>query len=185
MMALVDVLDIFPASNPGYDQLLGWLIAVADGVTRAQDSSGGWWLVMDEPYPGMKGNYIESSGRAMFTFSLLKAVRKDYIGEEYIPPAMKAYELMVDRFVATNASMGFLNWEGTVIVGSLDGNASFEVGTVIFWVKRLLKTVVLHIPGNRRERLQGRRAIHLCERRSGNSRELSRNSRAGEARCIP
>ena len=83
---------------------------------------------MDEPYPGMKGNYIESSGTAMFTYGFLKGVRLGYISDAvFLGPAKKAYQLMIDKFVARNGTGGTLNWEGTVLVGSLDQDASFKV----------------------------------------------------------
>jgi rhamnogalacturonyl hydrolase YesR len=128
-MALLDTLDYFPASHPGRQKLQGWFVDLANGLVAAQDTkSGGWWLVMNEPYPGAKGNYIESSATAMFTYGLLKGVRKGYItGTKYTASATKAYDLMTSKFVAKNATGGLLNWEGTVSVGSLGSDASFKV----------------------------------------------------------
>jgi carbohydrate-binding DOMON domain-containing protein len=36
---------------------------------------------------------------------------------------------MVEMFVARNGTGGTLNWEGTVRVGSLDGNGDYKVRT--------------------------------------------------------
>jgi len=38
-----------------------------------------------------EGNYLEATASAMFTYSLLKAVRKGYIGPKYRKPAVKGY----------------------------------------------------------------------------------------------
>ncbi|KAF2472209.1 glycosyl hydrolase-like protein family 88 [Lindgomyces ingoldianus] len=124
-MALVEVLQVYPEKLAGYSRLKGYLTSLAAGLKRAQDASWGWWLVMDEPYPGMKGNYIESSGTAMFAYGYLKGVRTGLLDEEYRDTAMKAYELMVDRFVKRESN-GTLSWEGTVRVGSLDQDGSYE-----------------------------------------------------------
>jgi rhamnogalacturonyl hydrolase YesR len=127
-MALIDVLDYLPKSHAGYGKLLGYMKSLAVGVKAAQDASGGWWLVMDAPYPGMKGNYIESSATAMFTASFLKAIRLGYIDSAtYLATAKKAYSLMTTKFVAQNGTKSTLNWEGTVSVGSLGSNGSYEV----------------------------------------------------------
>ena len=127
-MALIDVLEYFPESHPGFEELLEYAQSLAIGVKAAQDEAGGWWLVMDVPYPGMKGNYIESSGTAMFTYSFLKAIRLGYIDSAtYLATAQKAYDLMTTRFVAKNGTNSTLNWEGTVLVGSLGSNATYEV----------------------------------------------------------
>ena len=124
-MALVEVLQVYPKENSGYARLKGYLTTLADGVQKAQDVSGGWWLVMDEPYPGMEGNYIESSATAMFAYSYLKGVRTGLLDKKYRTTATKAYDLMVERFVKVEKN-GTLSWEGTVEVGSLSGNASYE-----------------------------------------------------------
>ncbi|KAF2018914.1 glycoside hydrolase family 105 protein [Aaosphaeria arxii CBS 175.79] len=124
-MALVEVLQVYPKNLPGYARLRGYLTTLADGVEKAQDESGGWWLVMDEPYPGMKGNYIEASATAMFTYGILKGIRTGLLEERRRPTALKAYDLMLDRFV-TREKNGTLSFDGTVVVGSLSSNGSYE-----------------------------------------------------------
>ncbi|PNS18425.1 hypothetical protein CAC42_6242 [Sphaceloma murrayae] len=131
LMALVDVLDFFPRTHPGFETILDLFQRAAQGVLRAQDVTGGWWLLMNEPWPGKQGNYIESSGSAMFVYSLLKGVRKGYIGDEYVGPMRKGYEYLANTFVKTNQTDGLLDWTGTVVVGSLNSNASFEYYTSV------------------------------------------------------
>lgn len=128
--SLVEVLDVFPQSHPGYERLLGYFKTVAEGLKDAQDpESHGWWLVMNEPYPGMEGNYFESSAAAMFTYGLLAGLREGWLDEaEYAVPAANAYKALIDDFVVENAN-GTLTWEGTVEVGSLGSDASFKVRT--------------------------------------------------------
>ncbi|KAK3989054.1 glycosyl hydrolase [Cladorrhinum sp. PSN332] len=127
-MALIDVLGWFPKEHPGWEKLRGWFVWLAEAVKREQDiKSGGWWLVMDEGYPGREGNYIESSGTAMYTYGLLRGVREGLLdGGQYLPVAERAYKLMTERFVARNGTKGGINWEGTVRVGSLDGNGDYK-----------------------------------------------------------
>jgi rhamnogalacturonyl hydrolase YesR len=127
-MALVEVLQVYPEYLPGYNRLKTYFTTLADGVRKAQDTSGGWWLVMDEPYPGMEGNYIESSATAMFTYGYLKGVRTGLLDESYRETASKAYDLMVERFVKVEKN-STLSWEGTVLVGSLNKDATYEVST--------------------------------------------------------
>ncbi|KAK7193607.1 hypothetical protein DPSP01_000158 [Paraphaeosphaeria sporulosa] len=124
-MVLVEVLQIYPKELPGYARLLGYFTSLAAGLKKAQDKSGGWWLIMDEPYPGAKGNYIESSGTAMFTYGFLKGVRTGLLDSQYKQPAIKAYDLMIEKFIKYETN-GTLSWEGTVSVGSLGSNGSYE-----------------------------------------------------------
>ena len=133
VMALLDTLDYFPKSHSGYNKLLSYYKTLADALVKSFDTTkNGWWLVMNAPYPGKKGNYIESSGTAMFTYGLLKGVRLGYIsGSRYTDVAYKAYDQMTQQFVK-NATGGTLNWEGTVEVGSLSSNGSYEVSQLPF-----------------------------------------------------
>lgn len=126
--SLVEVLNLFPRSHPGWERLLGYYKSVSSGLKRAQDpDSHGWWLVMNEPYPGKEGNYFESSSAAMFTYGWLAGLREGWLDEkEYLGPATRAYQHLIDDFVTENKN-GTLTWEGTVQVGSLGSNATFEV----------------------------------------------------------
>ncbi|OAL50730.1 glycosyl hydrolase-like protein family 88 [Pyrenochaeta sp. DS3sAY3a] len=124
-VALVEVLQVYPKELPGYGRLLKYFTTLADGIEKAQDVSGGWWLVMDEPYPGMPGNYIESSATAMFTYAYLKGIRTGLLEKSYMDTAVKAWDLMLDDFIQYETN-GTLSWTGTVEVGSLSGNATYE-----------------------------------------------------------
>ncbi|EAW14254.1 putative cell wall glycosyl hydrolase YteR [Aspergillus clavatus NRRL 1] len=93
---------------------------------KTQDKSGGWWRTMDKPYPRDPRNYIESSATAMCTYGFLKGIRKGSIrAKNYMAPAKKAYNLMVDKYVGRKAD-GTLNWLKTVEGGSLGSNSTFE-----------------------------------------------------------
>lgn len=117
MMALVDILEIMPTSNPGHASLLTLLQTLAPRVRDAADSNSGvWWLVMTQP--GRALNYFESSAAAMFVYSLLKGIRLGYISDtdESIKAAsQKAYTYIVDNWVA-NTDNGTMNWLDTVVV---------------------------------------------------------------------
>ncbi|KAI1801904.1 glycoside hydrolase family 105 protein [Daldinia bambusicola] len=128
-MSLLEVIPLFPAHHPGRERLVKYFTTLAAGLKGAQDGdSGGWWLVMSQPYPGAPGNYIESSASAMFTFGWLKGIRLGLLDErEYLEPARKAYHGLVENFVKVDdETEDLLNWEGTVEVGSLSSNGTYE-----------------------------------------------------------
>ncbi|KAF5865979.1 hypothetical protein ETB97_001557 [Aspergillus alliaceus] len=125
-MSLVDILDCFPMSHPGWQRNLHRFQKLAEALKQTQDKSGGWWLIMNGLYPNDPRNYIESSGSAMFTYGFLKGIRKGYLKRgDYYLDALKGYKFLVERFLSKNDN-GTLNWEGTVEVGSLSSNGSFE-----------------------------------------------------------
>ncbi|KAI5855022.1 glycoside hydrolase family 105 protein [Durotheca rogersii] len=126
-MSLAEVVPLFPRAHPGRARLAAYFVTLADALRRAQDpASAAWWLVMSDPYPGAPGNYIESSASAMFAFGWLKGVRLGLLpASEYLPPARRAFRSLIERFVKENED-GTLNWEGTVRVGSLGSNGTYE-----------------------------------------------------------
>jgi rhamnogalacturonyl hydrolase YesR len=129
-VSLVEVLEIWPTSHAGYPKLLEYLTTLASGIKQSQDTSGGWWLLMDEELAGKPGNYIESSATAMFTYAYLKGIRLGLLEEEYRETAVKAWDLLLDEFVQYETN-GTLSFTGTVSVGSLSGNASYEYYTSV------------------------------------------------------
>ncbi|OJJ52978.1 hypothetical protein ASPSYDRAFT_565241 [Aspergillus sydowii CBS 593.65] len=125
-VSLVEVLDYFPKTHPGYKRTLQRFQSLAKAIKKSQDASGGWWLIMDPQYTSDPRNYIESSASAMFTYALLRGIRKGFIpANEYSEVAQSGYSLLKNEFLSRNAN-GTLNWEGTVEVGSLSSNGSFE-----------------------------------------------------------
>ncbi|KAL3460119.1 Six-hairpin glycosidase-like protein [Aspergillus heterothallicus] len=131
-VSLIEVLDIYPKHLPGYSRLLGYYKRLAKAVLQAQDpETDGWYLVLSKQYIGVEGNYFESSAAAMFTYGWLAGLRRGYLDERtYSRPAAKAYRHLIDDFVTKHRN-GTLTWEGTVQVGSLNSNATFEYYTSI------------------------------------------------------
>lgn len=125
-VSLTETIELMPKSHPGYEKLVGYFKSIAGGLLKAQDASGGWWLMMDEQFKGAEGNYIESSASAMFVYGFLFGVRTGLLDSAtYLAPAKTAYEYLVSEFVV-EVSDG-VDWEGTVKVGSLSSDASYEV----------------------------------------------------------
>ncbi|KAI1173304.1 cell wall glycosyl hydrolase YteR [Nemania sp. FL0916] len=130
-MSLSEVIPLWPQTHPARTRLIGYFTALAAALKKAQDKSGGWWLIMSKQYVGVEGNYIESSASAMFTYGFLRGIKLGLLDEDqYLEPAKKGYNLLVDQFVTEKAD-GTVDWEGTVEVGSLSSNASFEYYTSV------------------------------------------------------
>lgn len=135
-IALLEVIPLFPATHPAKARLQKYFVTLAEALKSHQCSeSGGWWLIMNDPYPGMEGNYIESSGTAMFTYGFLKGIADGYLtAGDYYASAEKGYTLLTDKFVLNNTNNGTMRMEGTVSVGSLSGNGTYEVSLAILLV---------------------------------------------------
>ena len=101
-MALIEILDAIPQDYARRGELLELLQKDFDAIVKWQDKKTGlWYQVMDSPE--RKGNYLESTCSAMFTYAMLKACRLGYVGEKYQQAAIKAYEGMIQNFIKVNA----------------------------------------------------------------------------------
>ncbi|KAJ6189784.1 hypothetical protein N7519_004692 [Penicillium mononematosum] len=116
-VSLIEVLDVYPKHLDGYQRLLGYYKRLARGLLQTQDPKvHGWKLILS---------------KAMFAYGWLAGLRRGYIDERtYGRPAARAYNHLIDDFV-TKHQNGTLTWEGTVRVGSLNSDASFEYYTDI------------------------------------------------------
>ena len=100
-MALIEVLDALPEDYARRSEVIDLLQKDLDAVLKWQDkSSGVWYQVMDSP--GREGNYLESTCSAMFTYVLLKAYRKGYVGTKYRDAGIRAYRGIINNFIRVN-----------------------------------------------------------------------------------
>lgn len=96
-MALVDVLDVVEES-PARQKLLETLQRTADAILSVQDQKTGlWYQVLDKPKG--KGNYLEGSASAMFSYFLLKSINEGYLDEYYLESAKKGYNGIIEHLI--------------------------------------------------------------------------------------
>lgn len=100
-MALIELLDALPENYSRRGEVIALLKKDLDAVIKWQDKkSGVWYQVMDSPK--REGNYLEATCSSMFTYALLKAYRKGYVGSKYRDAGIKAYRGIINRFVRVN-----------------------------------------------------------------------------------
>ncbi len=141
VVALVDVLDWFPADHPQRPALIAALNRNIAAILKVQDAKTGlWWQVMTLPPhngPGMQkqpdgsirlgiehsgeGNFLEASASCMFTYAIAKGVHAGYLPQADQANADRAWEGIQSHFVTTNPD-GTVTLHGTVKVGGLGGN---------------------------------------------------------------
>ena len=101
-MALIEVLDALPADYARRSEVIDLLQKDLDAILKWQDKNTGlWYQVMDAPE--RDGNYLESTCSSMFTYALLKAYRKGYVGEKYRDAGIRAYRSMIDKFIQVHS----------------------------------------------------------------------------------
>ena len=101
-MALIEVLDALPETYGRRTEVIDLLRKDLDGILKWQDKqTGTWYQVIDSPE--REGNYLESTCSSMFTYALLKAYRKGYVGAKYRDAGIRAYKGIINKFIKVNA----------------------------------------------------------------------------------
>ncbi len=130
-VALVDVLEYFPASNKGHDSLTAILNRLAAAVKKYQDPATGLWFDIIDKQTA-KGNYVEASASCMFVNALAKGVRLGVLDDSYLPVAKKGYDGILKQFVKTD-DKGQTILTGTVSVSGL-GGAPYRDGSYQYYM---------------------------------------------------
>lgn len=118
-MALVDVLDYFPANHPQRAILVKDLQRLAPVLATYQDpKTGCWFQVVNQG--GRQGNYPEASASCMYVYALAKGTRLGYLDKSALATAQKGYQGILKTFIETTPD-GQVNLNGTVSVGGLGG----------------------------------------------------------------
>jgi unsaturated rhamnogalacturonyl hydrolase len=130
-MALVDVLDWFPADHPDRPELVRALNRTAKAIVAYQDKKTSlWWQVLDKG--PQKGNFAEASASCMFVYSLAKGVRMGYLPQADEAAARRGWKAIQATFVETGTD-GTTSLNGTVKVGGL-GGSPYRSGTFDYYI---------------------------------------------------
>ena len=82
------------------------------------EETGMFWQVMD--HPGVEGNYLETSGTALFAYAVLKGVRLGYLPKRMAAWAEEAFYGTCDKYLSKNPD-GSLQLDGICLVAGLGG----------------------------------------------------------------
>jgi unsaturated rhamnogalacturonyl hydrolase len=107
-MAIVDILKYLPSSHTDYIAMHALLDSLVIGVKNMQDPGTGlWWHVMDKG--GMTGNYLETSGSAMFVYALKTAADSGWIDPGYLSVARKGWKGVKSKISVYTDAMPMVN----------------------------------------------------------------------------
>lgn len=148
--ALVDALEAMKNDNQentdNYKTLKNHLDFFAAGIVKWQDkTTGGWYQVMDEngnykasnynssySWDTSYNNYIETSATTIFSAALFKAVRLGLLGDTYKEAAKKAFEGIVNNFVAPKADGTINIWSSSRSAGL--GGKNYRDGSKDYYI---------------------------------------------------
>lgn len=131
LVAMVDTLERMDNQlYYEYRAIMAMLKDAVDAMIAFQDAeSGMFWQVVDKA--GVEGNYLETSGSALFAYAVLKGVRLGYLPKRYTAYGEKAFYGTCDRHLGVGAD-GALQLGGICLVAGL-GGATRRDGSLAYY----------------------------------------------------
>ena len=131
LVAMVDVLERMDEQlYYEYRSIMAMLKDAAEAMVCFQDpDTGMFWQVIDKP--GIPGNYLETSGTALFAYAMLKGVRLGYLPKRFAAYGEKAFYGTCDKYLGVSAD-GKLQLSGICLVAGL-GGASHRDGSLEYY----------------------------------------------------
>ena len=116
-MSLLDTLNkAGDKESENWNKLKNIFIELCKSMLKFQDESGMWWQVPN--YPNRGKNYLETSGSAIYAYSLLKGYRTGILEDIiYRDAGKKAFEGICDKYLKTKD--GKLSLGGICLVAGL------------------------------------------------------------------
>ena len=132
ILGLVDVLEIMKDLPMQAESvhLQHMLLDLAKALSKYQDPSGLWYQLI--ALPEIEGNYLETSGTALISAALLKAVRLGFLPESFRAVGEKAFYGIVDHRLTKNAD-GTPCVTGICLVAGLGGEQHRD-GSVAYYL---------------------------------------------------
>lgn len=131
LMALTDVLDYLPYDHPQRQELIAILQRVCRSLLRYQDKSTGMWYQITD-LPKRKGNYLESTGTAMFCYAMAKGARRGWLDASFLDVARRTFAGLTEHAVRRNSD-GTVSLTRCCAVAGLGGKP-YRSGTFEYYI---------------------------------------------------
>ncbi len=100
-MAILDILDYLPPDHPDRGDLIEILQKECDALLKVRDPETGlWFQVLNQA--DRKGNYIEGSGSAMFTYVFARGAHSGYLDRKYIDIADTSFMSIIRELITVD-----------------------------------------------------------------------------------
>lgn len=136
-MAIMDVLDYFPAQHARRPDIVAVFQRVAPAIAAVQDKQTGlWWQVLDQG--GRAGNYLEASASSQYVYAFCKGVRTGLLPASYRDLAERAYQGILQHMIRVD-EQGLVNLEHICGACGL-GGVPYRDGTYEYYVNEKVIT---------------------------------------------
>lgn len=137
MMSLVDVLDFIPENHSKRSQIIDILNKISIAVDKYREpNSGMWYQVTDQG--SREGNYLESTGSAMFIYTWIKGAQNGYLSQEFLNKGEEAYNQFLNQFVIENQD-GTISITDACSVAGLGGGGKYRDGSFEYYISEPIR----------------------------------------------
>ena len=137
MMAMVDVLEFLPADHPKRNEIIKILTDLSNSLLKYRDPASGMWFQVTDKV-GKEGNYVESSGSAMFIYSFVKGAQKGYLPTSFLKVGKQLYSQFIKRFVKENPD-GTISLTICCAVAGLGGAPRYRDGSFEYYLSEPIR----------------------------------------------
>lgn len=131
MMAIVDVLDYLPANHPKRQEIIRNFRNLSKSLLKYQDKKTGlWYQVTDKA--DAEGNYLESSGTAMFLYAMTKGANKGYLDPSYLTLSRKSFTLFIKNATRIDSDGSYNITKACAVAGL--GGKPYRSGTYDYYI---------------------------------------------------
>ncbi len=137
-VALVDTAEAMDESMYyEYRYLQTMLENLANALIPFQDESGMFYQVVDKK--DAEGNYLETSGTALLSYAILKAVRLRFISPKYAVIGEKAFDGIVNKYLKKQED-GTLGLGGICLIAGLGGKKKRDGSLEYYFSEPVVET---------------------------------------------
>lgn len=137
MMAMVDVLEFLPANHPKRPEIIKILTDLSVSLDNYRDPKTGMWYQVTDKI-NEKGNYLESSGSAMFIYAWVKGGQNGYLPKSFLKKGKTAYAQFVKRFIKNNTD-GTISLTDVCSVAGLGGSPKYRDGSFAYYISEKVR----------------------------------------------
>lgn len=131
-MALIDTMEVMPSSlSTEKAQLRKIYQELIDAMLPYQDAATGMWFQVVNR-GGIKPNYLETSGSAIFAYAIMKSIRLGLLDSSYYAYGKKAFDGICKKYLSEKD--GVLQLGGICLVAGL-GNKQMREGTFDYYMR--------------------------------------------------
>ncbi len=137
MMALVDVLEYLPADHPRRGEVIEILKNLSAAIEKYQDPETKAWYQVTI-HGDREGNYLETSGTAMFIYAWAKGALNGWLDKSYLQKASDTFDGLTKNFIEVNAD-NTINITKCCVVSGLGGEKRYRDGSFEYYISEPIR----------------------------------------------